>query len=208
VVGTSEPEEPPPPRNGFTVTGNLCAEANDAINVWSVSRHHVRGVKIAGNTVTLAQIDHQAHDRTLQAFTGISFVWDAVSGRLDGDVADVEIEDNAVVAQRARGAYRTRAPLASGGIALACTGNISNVVVRGNLVRDVPTMAIHLQSMGKGTRARNVRIEDNLVVNPGNERAAGPLRTGILLAGRLEDVEVVRNAVVGTVVRFPGQYAI
>lgn len=209
VVGTSEPEEsPPPPQNGFEVTGNLCAEANDAINVWSVTRHHVHGVKIAGNTIRLSEVEHQARDESLRAFAGISFVWDAVSGRLNGDVGDVVIEGNAIVAQPAGASHRTRDPFASGGIALMSAGNIANVIVRGNLVRDVPTKAIHVQSMGQGTRTRNVRVDGNLLVDPGNERSAGFHRAGIVLAGRLEDVEVARNSIVGTRVPFEGHYAI
>ena len=209
VVGTSEPQEAPPAsQNGFTVTGNLCVDANDAINVWSVSNHHVRGVTIAGNTITLSEIEHQARDKNLKAFVGISFVWDAVSGRLNGDIGDVVIEGNTIVAQRASGTYRTRDPLASGGIALMSAGNISNVIVRGNLVRDVPTKAIHVQSMGGRTRTKNVRVEGNLIVNPGNELPAGVLRTGIMLAGRLDDIEVAHNSIIGTMVPFQGRYAI
>ena len=46
------------------------------------------------------------------------------------------------------------------------------------------------------------------LVDPGNDPSAGFARAGIALAGRLEDVEVARNTIAGTLVPFRGRYAI
>jgi hypothetical protein len=208
VVGTSGREERPPDGpNGFTVTGNTCADAKDAINVWSITRHHVRGVTIAGNRIGIAGLDHLAATSHLRYYSGISFVWDAVSGELDGDVGDVTIEGNTITAQPSDGVWGPRDE-GSGGIVLTSAGNVSNVLVRGNVVRDVPGPGIHLQAMGRRSRARGVRIEGNVVLDAGNDRAGGERRAAILVAGRLEDVEVANNAIVGTRVPFRGLYAI
>lgn len=209
LVGTSGAgETPPPDGNALEATGNLCIDAHDAINVWALTGHAVRGVRIAGNTIRLAPAAHQSRDATLQAFLGISLVWDAVTGKLDGDVADVVIEGNEITAARSGEDFRPRAPGASGGIVLVTGGGIDGVVVTGNLVRDVPTRSIHLQSKRSAGGARRVRIEGNAVVDPGTDASDGKLRAGILVAGRLEDVEVTRNAVVGTRTPFRGRWAI
>jgi hypothetical protein len=207
VVGTSEPGEAPPAVNGFTVTGNVCSDANDAINVWSVTGHHVRGVTIVGNTVGLAQLEHLAGDPTQQSFSGISFVWDAVTGKLDGDITDVVVAGNTISAQRSSGVWRESA-YSTGGIVLTSTGNIANVVVRGNVLRDIPTKGIWVQSLGKGTKARNVRIEGNSLLDAGNDPAAGVHRAGIVVAGLLEDVEVAHNVIAATTVPFRGLFGV
>lgn len=208
VVGTGGPNDRPPEvQNGFTVSGNVCADANDAINVWSGTGHHVRGVSIVGNAVSLAELDHLRALPSLEHFSGISFVWEAVSGELDGDVRDVVIEGNTISAQRARGAV-ARSAYSSAGISLATGGNVSNLVVRGNVLRDLPAKGIHLQAMGRGTKASQVRIEGNVILDAGSDPAAGVHRAAILLGGRLEDVEVARNTIASTVVPFTGLYAI
>lgn len=209
VVGTSEADDQPPPsQNDFTVIGNTCSEAKDAINVWSVTKHHVRGVTITGNTISLAEHDHLAYTKHLRYFFGISFAWDAVSGHLDGDISDVVIEGNTITAQPSDGVWAPKDAYSSGGIALVSAGNISHALVRGNVIRDVPTKGIEVQSMGQRTRAADVRIEGNVIVNPGNDPAAREYRAGILIGGRLEDVEVAHNSIVGTMVPFRGRYGI
>jgi hypothetical protein len=208
VVGTSERRETPPPLgNAFTVTGNACTDAKDAINVWSITGHHVRGVAIVGNTISLAARDHLGAQPRLPYFFGISFVWDAVSGGLDGDVQDVVIEGNVITGPASDGVWTPRSA-SSGGITLTNAGNISNVIVRGNVLRDIPTKGIHLQAMRRGTKASNVRIEGNVLVDPGHDSAFGALRAGIVLGGVLEDVEVAHNAIVGTRVPFRGLAAL
>ncbi len=82
------------------------------------------------------------------------------------------------------------------------------MLVRGNVLRDLPTKGVHLQAMGRGKRATNVRIEENALVNPGNDPAAGPDRAGIVLGGVLEDIEVAHNSITSTMVPFRGLYAI
>ncbi len=207
VVGTSEQGETVPGvQNGFTVAGNVCTDAMDAINVWSLTGHHVRGVTIVGNTIALAEVDHLAVARYLEHFSGIAFVWYAVSGKLNGDISDVVIEGNTIAAQPSQGTVG-RAAYSSAGISLTASGNISNVVVRGNVVRDVPAKGIHLEP-GRGASASAVRIEGNVILDAGNDPAAGFHRAGIMLGGLLEDVEVDRNSIVSRRVPFRGLYAI
>jgi hypothetical protein len=167
----------------------------------------VRGVTIAENTIGLSHLDHLSATRNPRYFSGISFAWDAVSGEVDGDVSDVVIEGNTIAAQPSDGTWGPDEGT-TGGIVLASAGNIANVVVRGNVIRDVPTKGIHLKSNGRGTSARNVRIEGNVLVDPGNDRAAGAQRAGIVLAGRLEDVQVSHNSISGERVPFRGRFAI
>ncbi|BDG08514.1 glycosyl hydrolase family 28-related protein [Anaeromyxobacter paludicola] len=208
LAGTSGPGEAPPAAgNAFVVSRNECWNAKDAINVWSITGQGVRGVTIADNRITLAENDHLAATGHLGYFFGISFVWDAVSGGLDGDVRDVVIERNEIRAQPADGTWGSHADT-SGGISLRCGGDIRDVQVRGNLIQDVPTKGIDLQAMGRGRKASRVRIEDNRLVNPGNDPAAGRDRAGIRLGGALEDVEVSRNTITGTLRPFRGLYAI
>jgi hypothetical protein len=207
VVGTSERGEAPPRVNGFTVTGNACSDANDAINVWSITGHHVRGVTIVGNTIGLAELEHLAGDPTQRSFSGISFVWDAVSRKLDGDISDVVVAGNTISAQPSNGVWGDAA-YSTGGIVLTATGNLANVVVRGNVLRDIPTKGIWVQSLGQGTKARNVRIEGNSLLDAGNDPAAGVHRAGIVVAGALEDVEVAHNVIAATTVPFRGLFGV
>ena len=207
AVGTSGKEAPPPLQNGFTIEGNTCAEAKDAINLWSTTGHHLRGVTVSGNTISLAENEHLRHTKALKYFQGISFAWDAVSGQLDGDISDVVIESNVITAQPAQGVWGASA-YSTGGIVLTNAGNISNVLVRGNVLRDIPTKAIHLESKGRGKLARNVRIEGNALLDPGHDAAAADYRAGILVGGRLQDVEVAHNTITGTMLPFRGRYAV
>jgi len=195
VVGTSEKGEAPPAAgNGFSVTGNACLDANDAINVWGITGHHVRDVTIAGNTITLAQLDHLAAQPTIEHASGISVVWDAVSGVLAGDVGGLVIEGNTISAQPSRDRARKGA-YGSAGIALAPVGNLSDVVVRGNVLRDLPARGIWVEAKGRGARTSRVRIEGNVLLDPGHDASAGKHRAGIAVAGLLEDVEVAHNTV-------------
>jgi hypothetical protein len=91
---------------------------------------------------------------------------------------------------------------------LTSTGNIANVVVRGNVLRDIPTKGIWVQSLGRKTKARNVRVEGNALLDPGNDPAAGVHRAGIVVAGSLEDVEVAHNAIAATTVPFRGYFGV
>ena len=208
VVGTSEPGEAPPETgNGFSVTGNVCLDANDAINVWALTGNPVRGVTIMGNAITLAELSHLSAAGRLEHFSGISFVWDAVSGKLDGAVEDVVIEGNTISAQPTAGRVASSA-YSSAGISLTPAGSLSNVVVRGNVIRDLPSKGIHVQAMGRGARASQVRIEGNVLLDPGHDPSAGPHRAGIVVAGLLEDVEVARNTIAATRTPFQGLDAI
>lgn len=207
VVGTNVAGEVAPRWNGFTVTGNTCADAQDAINVWSITSHHVRGVTISGNTISLAELDHLAAAPHLRYFSGIAFAWDAVSGQLAGDIADVVVEGNVITAQQSQDVWGESA-YATGGILLTAEGSLHAVLVRGNVVRDVPTKGIHVQAMGRGARATGVRVEGNAIVDAGHDRAAGYQRAGIVVAGRLEDVEVAHNSILDTSVPFRGRFAI
>lgn len=204
VVGTSDPGEVPPLRNAFEVSGNVCVHARDAINVWSVTGHGIRGVEIRGNRIDLAPASHRRATGHLGYFFGISFAWDTVSGALEGPIREVTIEDNLVRGEPAAGAWGE----ASGGIFLQAAGDIEDVIVQGNVVRGIPSRAIHLQADRAGARAARVRIVGNTVLDAGEDPAAGAHRAGISLAGRLEDVEVAGNAIVGTRAPFRGRWAV
>ncbi|HYD42126.1 MAG TPA: glycosyl hydrolase family 28-related protein [Anaeromyxobacter sp.] len=194
VVGTSEKGEAPPAGNGFSVTGNACLDANDAINVWGITGHGVRDVAITGNTITLAQLDHLAAQPAIEHASGISVVWDSASGVLSGDVRGLVVEGNTISAQASRDRARKGA-YSSAGIALAPMGNLSDVVVRGNVLRDLPARGIWVEAKGRGARATRVRIEGNVVLDAGHDPSAGKHRAAIAVAGLLEDVEVAHNTV-------------
>jgi hypothetical protein len=192
VVGTSERSEAPPPRNGFVVRENRCLDTADAINLWAVTGHGLRGVEITGNEITLAPLEHHQADADVQTFTGISFVWDAVSGKLDGDVADVRVARNRV-AVRPVGDWVPK-PGSSGAIALRCTGNVSGVTVADNVVERAPTQALRVEAIGRGRRLSDVHVRGNVLVDPAY--LGRPGLGGIAVGGAASGVEVEGNVVV------------
>ncbi len=191
VVGTSERGETPPARNDFVVSHNTCLDANDAINVWSVTGHGIRGVTIVDNTIRLAPEQHLASTH-LRYFMGISFVWDAVSPKMRGEVRDALVERNTIEVGPTDPAHYPEST-GSGGIMLMNAGDIVNVSVRRNTIRGSPTEGIRLESKGRGTVAAHVVIEENHVSYRG-DRPGAP-RAGITAAGRLQDVTIARNTV-------------
>jgi hypothetical protein len=189
VAGASSSAEPKRISNDFSVSDNSCFEANDAINAWALTGHSLRGVRIIRNLVTIASRQH-----ALSAHRGISLTWDSVSGTLNGDYADILIEDNVISFQPERerryDGYET-----SGGIVLQAEGSLDTATVRGNVVRGAPTQGMRIHSRGSRSRSSHVRIEENVITGFVATEVAGSHRVGIVAAGVLDDVTITNNVI-------------
>jgi hypothetical protein len=187
VVGESPTDPPGAISNAVTVTGNTVYGANRGINLWALTGRGLRGVSVIGNTITL---DLAAHSAISHA--GISFVRDSVSGQINGDIEDVVISGNTIsMSPWESGAY---ADADSAGILLYPHGNVRNLVVTSNVVRNAPGRGIHLQAGGE---VNGALIANNIVIDAGNDSRART-RAALVLAGTVKATQVIDNSVIDT----------
>jgi hypothetical protein len=179
----------------ITVCSNTFSRACYGIMLWSQTGMVCRNVTIANNTISMAQVEHGEI-----ASSGISMTLDTVSGKLNGDYENIIIANNNICfeQERARSKSRKGVPLAAStcyAIGLTPGGDVRNILVTGNILRNAPVKGIALGQTG--SRSTNVRIVGNMIVDAGqNEGVIAGYRASLFVAGNLEDVTVVGNWIV------------
>src|SRR5690606_8870949 len=85
------------------------------------------------------------------------------------------------------------------GIGVSPYGNVRNVTIADNIVRNAPSYGIKVGRYGSAATVANVSLMNNTIVDAGNKtNAANSERAALALFGTLTDVTVDRTRVVDT----------
>jgi len=178
--------------NSVTVTGNTILDANYGIALYAATGESLSCVSVIGNTVHLDQI---THDETYT--TGI-WLYDAAAVGL-GDFRDIIISDNVIIFEdEGVGRASMTVPNSGYGIGLAPRGDITNIIVKGNIIKNSPSQGIRIGQNLSGNISKDVLITDNLIINAGSNLHANSNNFRIFIcvygaAGVTMDNVVIRD---------------
>jgi hypothetical protein len=173
--------------NDFAVVGNAITGAGAGIQLWALTGRALRNVTVSGNVISVANATLIAN-----AYAGIALHDEGVSGLVKGDHDGIAITGNAIsMARENRAGY---AFSQTAGILAAPQGNVRSLVIANNVVRDSPSQGLRVES--KTGAVRGLVVQGNLVVDAGNNAAAGPYRIGMIFAGKITGAQVRGNVLI------------
>lgn len=181
--------------NDFGIVGNVFSGVASGIQLWALTGRTLRNVTVAGNAISVANATVVAN-----TYAGITLQNEALSGQALGDFDGIVISGNTVaMAREDRAGY---AFSEAAGILAAPQGSVRNLIVANNVVRDAPSQGLRVES--KTGSVTGLVVQGNLIVDAGNNAAAGPYRIGLILAGRITGGQVRGNVLVDTGVPLNG----
>ncbi len=180
-----------------TIDSNIVTKAQYAISVWSDTL--AQNVTVTNNTISLNNLDRQSF-----AAAGIALYW-TTSG-YTGSFNNITIENNSITFQPE---VRTNVSGYSyWGIGIQPAGNVDTVTIQGNTITNAPIRGIKVGNQLAGNTTSNVTVNNNTLVNPGNNTDMFGYEAGIALDGALNNVSVTNNIIENTVSPFTGHYGI
>jgi hypothetical protein len=200
------------------IANNSATCAAIAIAIWPTTGTTLRNVLITSNILHICNAE-----RYPTTTAAIATAW---SSDLDqppnvrgyqGDLDGLTISNNIIIMQQDSRQYPSSGGyVLTGGILLRQIGNLSNVLVTGNIIKDAPISGIrigpddYLPYLPRHT-VQHLRIVDNIIVDAGNN-PSGPkdyLRHAIGVIDFANDVEVMDNMIYDTGPSAPhGKYAL
>jgi len=195
------------------IANNSVTCAGAGIVFWPTTGTTLRNVSITGNTLHICNAQ-----RGLGGANGISTNWSpdyakrparGYQGGMDG----LTITNNIIIMEKDDRSSNTDAYKVTSGILLRPIGNLKNVLVKGNIIKDAPVSGIRIGpddydlSLPTPYQIRphtvqRIRILDNIIVDAGNnERADSVFRHAIGLDDWASDVEVMGNMIYDTATR-------
>jgi hypothetical protein len=200
VMQTVTAVQSPPPPNEVVVANNSVTGAQNGISLAGQAGQTIQGVSISGNTIGVGNNDRMPFLGTgATVFTGIRY-----DGTTPGDVDGVSVSNNIVAMQPQYATnYTSGSGVANGGILLHTTGNLSNVIVNGNIVTNSPVTGIRVGTSCTTCSVQRIRVTENSIVDAGNDgNITAPsdavYRHAIGLWGTAKEVDLMRNMVYDT----------
>ncbi len=200
--------------NETVVANNSLICADTGMVIWPTTGTTLRNLSITGNTIDVCNAD-RASTMGIGQYAGIQTVWtppnctppknEARGYR--GDVDGLTISNNVITMQKQDGASNPLNWPLTAGILLYQIGNLTNVLIKGNIIKDSPVSGIRVQSVSDtGTPplpiVQRMRILDNIIVDAGNNsQAASTYRLAIGISETLKDVDIAQNMIYDTATR-------
>lgn len=182
----------------LTITGNKITRSEHAISIWSIKG--LQNLFVTNNIISLNNADRKS-----ATAAGISFYWCNGCGT-DGSFTNVDIENNTVSFQpETRSAID---PYSFSGISTQASGNTSTVVISGNTINNAPVRAIKIGNSLVANKTDNVIVENNAIVNSGNNGSYWWYGAAIAIDGNLSNVKITANAVTSTTATFQGHFGL
>jgi hypothetical protein len=187
------------------IANNSVTCAGAAISIWPSSGTTLRNVSITGNSLHICN-----HDRSGGATAGIATTWTSNRDKLpnrgyQGDIDGLNITNNLITMQKDTSSYDFKV---SAGILLRTIGNLRNVLIKGNVIKDAPVSGIRVgpddfdTSIGIPQHSvKRLRIIDNIIVDAGNNsdpNSDNSFRHAIGLLDFASDVEIMHNMIYDT----------
>ncbi len=180
--------EPVVASNDFAIVGNAITGAGAGIQLWGLTGRALRNVTVSGNVISVG-----AFALPSIAYAGIALK-NVGDGQVQGDHDGIVIAGNAIAMARERGARYSFSETA--GILAAPQGDVRNLVIADNVIRDAPSQGLRVES--KTRTVRGLVVQGNVISDAGRDVAAGPYRIGMIFAGKITGAQVRGNVLVDT----------
>ena len=191
--------------NETVVSNNSVTCAQTAMVIFGTTSLTLNNLSINGNTIDVCNVDRGP----VGNYWGIGTLYlspGAANLRgYRGDIDGLSITNNVISMQKdVNRAYSADDAKATGGIVLYQIGNLRNVLVKGNIIKDSPVSGIRVDALSDTatvSSAQRLRILDNIVVDAGSSAAAtasGPYRHAIGISDLVKDVDIARNMIYDT----------
>lgn len=214
-VTPTRPDLTPLNPNDIVVANNSATCAQNAITLWPFGP--LRNVFVTDNMIQICNHQRALYSVEIQGSGARSPIGPGYTGigtsQQTGGLENIVIANNTILHEQEAGNSRDYGGWEgnTGGILLLTPGNITNVVMRGNVIKDAPISGIrvHIQQPADQptVSARRVRISDNIIVDAGRNQAhtqPAPtdlytaLRSAIQLVDTAQDVDIVGNMIYDT----------
>lgn len=179
-----------PISNCLNVYGNTISNVTRGIRGWSITGRTTRDISISNNIISINQVTRAITDQCcgieLYNLTG-----------LDGAYEDVSITDNIITHEEELPAGRTWTnPAQTAGINCYQRGNVTGLVIDGNIVKNAPVSGIKVGSATTGL-PKDVRLTNNVVINFGqNTVVTADFRAAFFFAAtELRDLVIEGNMI-------------
>ena len=204
------------------IASNSATCAASAIQIWPTSGTTLQNVSITGNSLQICNKDRHTVGGIAIPSNGIATVWspDVIQGGArgyQGNVDGLTISNNLITMQKEDFAHSIGSDYTNtGGILLRQVGNLRNILVKGNTIKDAPMSGIRVgpddaspPSIPQHTVQR-LRIVDNIIADAGNNNTVPDVwRHAIGLLDYASDVQVMQNIIHDTGSSVPfGKYAL
>jgi len=199
--GTSESDYNTARRNDLIISNNIIRDCNFGIMLWAYTSRELEGVIVSDNIINIDQV---TFDQT--ATKGIGLYYSA-GADVQGDFRDIKIQNNEITFKEESPSGRAgmTAESSCGGLYLRPYGDIYNLTVEGNTVRNSPASGIILGNSSESNSVYETSIKNNLIVNAGNntDAAVGIYSTFIFVAAdqagqTFRNVEIMNNLLIET----------
>lgn len=185
------------PWSQMVIADNSITKCRWGVSLWSYVGHVMRNVTVSGNTIAVDQVYHD-----MPSFSGISLNYNSTD---TGDFDTVAIIGNTVSFVDDNRTQTSAAVALSeyldAGIALMPKGNVYNVTVTGNVVRNAPYSGILIGNSVSPNTTRGCFVTGNLFVDCGQNAATvtTAYRTHIYLgAASLYNTIITNNVLMDT----------
>jgi len=197
IILTNSLPEDAEPSGPVTIENNQFLHMQDGIELWASTNKILRNVSITKNVITIAP---RVKTSWAQGISHIIYSGPTTESDPDtyrGDVSDIVISGNSITFLDAPPVYTTDSGgQVSSGINFDSVGNVSNLQILNNKIIDPPRVGIHLGNPITNGKLENITVENNLIVNPGWNRAAeSKNRAAVKLDGRLSSVQLINNSI-------------
>ena len=106
------------------------------------------------------------------------------------------MSDNTITFLDAPPLFQDNGGQVTAGINFDAVGNVSSLQIVNNKIVDPPVVGIRLGNPNTKGKLANVRVENNVIVNPGwSSTADRKYRAAVRLDGTLSDVQLINNTI-------------
>lgn len=155
-----------PIQHSYTVTGNTCYNAKQAIQLWALTGRKLQNVTISGNSLSFNQKTRDA-DRA----EGIKFI---ISGAT-GDHENITISGNVIHFEEEDSGGRSPVGFSAvnhAGITVTPGGTVTGLNIIGNAIYNAPIKGIDVGSASTPS-VKDIKIAENVIINSGaNDHAS------------------------------------
>ena len=205
IVTNSLPQDADP-TGPVIIENNQFLHIQGGVDLWASTNRTLRNVKLVSNVFTIAPRANTwaAHGIAHHIYGGPTSAEDPDT--YEGDIADVIVSDNTITFLDAPPKYSDNGGQVTAAINFDSVGNASNIQIVKNKINDPPLVGIHLGNPNTKGKLTNVKVEDNVIVNPGwSSTAEAKYRAAVKLEGYLSGIQLSNNTIKRTAARGGGK---
>jgi len=202
--------------NDIVVANNSITCGQNGIALWPAG-HTLRNVSVTGNTI---QICNATRGTAYTIITRGMYSGIYTTGP-EGNLENAVIANNIILHEPESGdnrqyfyppnsqGFSAHGEGDTGAILLVQHGNLSNIDIRNNVIKDAPISGIRVNAVAVNPNTRiatNIRVTDNIIVDAGRNHgwplhdadAQSLYRSAIMLVDQAQNVDIQRNMIYDT----------